>query len=121
MARETKAQREAREAEERRLQHEEDVRTYPERLMLVMQRAVNHNFELTMREGKFVVYDRDERRPDEHTMAVTYDGLSESMLSDLDWAVELKAKEEEERTRKERARQAALAKLSKEERELLGV
>lgn len=34
---------------------------------------------------------------------------------------ELKAKEEEERTRKERARQAALAKLSKEERELLGV
>ena len=121
MPRETKAQREAREAEEQRLAREEEVLTYPQRLMLVLGRACKVNFNLEVYNERFVLYDRDQRNPTQFALNVVHTDASEYALQQLSWEVDFKFKEEEEANRKLLAKHAALAKLSKEERELLGL
>ena len=87
--------------------------------MNMLERATNLGYELTVEEAKFVVRERNSRT--QWSMALAYDTASQEMLDSLTWAVD-----EEELRRlaaeaKAQAKAAALAKLSKEERELLGL
>jgi hypothetical protein len=121
MARETKAQREAR----LELAHEGRLAmaraTYTERMMAVLERAVKENFELTVRSGKFVVEDRDERRVSPYVVQPTWSETADMDLYSLEVSVELKEEASAELVRKAQVRGKALAKLTEEERELLGL
>lgn len=112
MACETKAERLEREAKERAESLAEEARTYLPRLMALMGRASKVNFELEVREGKFVLWDRDEYRQTEHFMFPEHNEVAEGRLYDLDVKVTWK---------EEAIVEAALAKLTAEERELLGL
>lgn len=121
MARETKAQREAREAQLQAERLADERATYLPRLMALLERAVKANFDLSVKEGKFVVYDRDERRPTEHFLFPEHTDVAEGRLWDLDFDVGQKEAAQREAERQYQMRQAALAKLTKEERALLGL
>lgn len=122
MARETKAQRLEREAAERAAYEAEMAATYPQRLMAMLERATKVNFELTVEAGAFLLEDRDERDYNRRqVLTLEYNQANQETLHELDWRVELKEEREREAQRKFQLRQAALAKLSKEEREELGL
>ena len=121
MARETKAQRLEREAAERAAYEAEMAATYPARLMAMLERATKVNFELEVRDGKFVLEDRDDRRDRVVELTLTYSTENQEALHELEWRVDMKEEAEREAERKRLAKQAALAKLTKEERELLGL
>jgi hypothetical protein len=121
MAKETKAQREAR----LELEHEGRLAmaraTYTERMMAVLERAVKENFELTARSGKFVVEDRDERRVSPYAVQPVWSETADMDLYSLEVSVELKEEASAELVRKAQVRGNALAKLTEEERQLLGL
>jgi len=119
---ETKAQRLEREAAERAAREAEQAATYPQRLMALLERATALDFALDVKAGAFVLYNRDVRHPDIHTIDLEHSFAAELSLNDLEFAVGLKHMlEHVEAERKFQAEQAALAKLTKEERELLGL
>ena len=120
MARETKIQRLAREEQERVAYEAELKSTYPQRLMEMLERAQNVNFELTVKDGKFLLNDRDASR-DIVSLTLTYDTQNERAMQELDWRVDLKEEEEREAQRRALVRNQALSKLTQEERELLGI
>ena len=116
---ETKAQRLEREAAERAAYEAEQAATYPQRLMAMLERAQTVNFALEVRNAKFVLVDRDSTTVLGLTLTWTKD--NEEALQGLEWHVDMKEEAEREAERKAAVRQAALSKLSKEERELLGL
>lgn len=119
MAKETKAQRQEREAAETAKVVEWAKTTYTERMMAVFNRAVKMNFEMTVDATSFLLADRDERRPTTFHVSPTWDGMADCDLHLLEQAVEWKEDEAQERERVRNMREAALAKLTPEERELL--
>lgn len=121
MARETRAQRLEREAAERAAYEAVAAATYPERLMEMLERATKVNFELAVREGKFVLSDRDDRRERNVELTLTYSAENQEALHELDWRVDMKEEAEREAERRRLVKQAALSKLTQEERELLGL
>jgi len=121
MARETKAERLAREAAEKLVQQAALAATYPQRLMAMLERATNANFELTVKDGEFLLEDRDDRRDRTIALTLTYSEANEEALQSLDWRVELKEEAEREAMRRVMVRNQALNKLSLEEREILGL
>jgi hypothetical protein len=121
MAREAKEQRLAREAAENAAYEAEQKATYPQRLMAMLERATKVDFELTVQSGWFVVTERNNRDKEEYEFSLEYGATNESNLEGLGWDVRYKEQEQEEAQRKYQLRQNALAKLSKEEREELGV
>ena len=124
MAKETKAQRTAREAVVREAMMEEARLTYPARLLAVLERAQDANFELRVRDAMYTLYDRDERRPETVVLAPWYSDINDQTLERFQWDVEFKEdaeNAEKEANRKQAARQAALSKLTAEERELLSL
>ena len=121
MARETRAQRLEREAAERAAYEAEQAATYPQRLMAMLERATNQNFELEVRDAKFVLTDRDDRRDRAVELTLEYNSSNQEALHELDWRVDLKEEAEREAQRRLAVKTAALAKLSQEERELLGL
>ena len=121
MARETKAQRVAR-LEAEHLQRVEMARaTYTERMMAVLERAVRENFELNVSNGQFVVEDRDSRYRQAYNLQPTWTETADMDLYSLEVSVELKEEASAELVRKAQVRGKALAKLTEEERELLGL
>lgn len=121
MARETKAERLAREAAERAVYEAEMAATYPARLMAMLERATRQNFELEVRDAKFVLSDRDDRRDRVVELTLEYSTENQEALHELDWRVDVKEQAALEAERKRNARANALNKLTKEERELLGL
>jgi hypothetical protein len=122
MARETKAERLEREAAEAPafgalLQ----AATYPQRLMALLERATKANFELTVKDGEFLLNNRDAYRAEAVALTLTYSEANEDALQALDWRVELKEEAEREAQRRVMVRNQALNKLSLEEREILGL
>lgn len=123
MARKTKAElnaeREAAMAAERALEME----SYPARLMAALEEATQkNNYELTVKNGYFTLRDRDSSDYD-HPLSLSYPYTSNSFfaLEDLESDLRSKAAERAESERRYAAKQAALAKLSDEERKLLGL
>lgn len=100
MAKETKAQRQAREEAEMQALYRQEFESYPERLMEVLQRACAVNFELTVRKGQFLVFDRDETRREKFWLTVDHTADSEDVLQSLNFEVDVKTKKQAEAKRK---------------------
>jgi hypothetical protein len=96
--------------------------TYTERMMAVLERAAKENFELEVRDGKFRVEDRDDRRfSGTFYLPPAWDTMADVDLFQLEQAVELKEEARAELDQKAQVRATALAKLTAEEREELGL
>jgi len=121
MARKTKAElaaeREAYEAAQQAVARS----TYTDRMMAVFERANRVNFELEVKHSRFVLEDRDERGYKTYTLTPEWSTENDEVLECLDWRVWLKEEAEAEAERKRQLRADALAKLSQEEREELGL
>lgn len=119
MARKTKAEFAA-EAEAYRARLEaEKASDYPIMLMTAIERSASVNYELTVKDAKFLVRDRNSNARWILSLTYTYDDYE--VLEQMIWDIEHEEAEIAERERKYKAKQEALAKLTKEERELLGV
>lgn len=122
MARETKVQREERLQAELAAFYAEQERLWPTRLMSVLERAVKVNFTLTVEDSFFALREPNAGRYD--TKFFVNLRCSSAALEDLD-ALEFKVKcvedEVREAQRKLEVKANALAKLTAEEREVLGL
>jgi hypothetical protein len=121
MARETKAQREARLEAERLALVAVAKATYTERMMALLARAVRENFEMTVDANEFKLSDRDSRFRNEYWVAPVWAEVADVQLYELEMAVEDKEQARAEREQRANVRAAALAKLTAEEREELGL
>ena len=124
MSRMTKAQREVAEAAEEavRVEQEKQLRAeYPTRLMKALSQATELQFVLSVVNDSFVVTEPNETYPEMFTMGYEYSVAAEQQLYNLELELKLKYAEFVEKERRQQVRTNALAKLSFEERELLGV
>lgn len=123
MARETKAQRDKRLADEQLLVLAERTNTYKFRLMDALYRASKMNLFFKVDDSyQFVVLPNDrDWYVDEYIMSSEYDVNSYDNLTGLERFLEHKEYEASEAKRKHELRKNALAKLTKEEREELGL
>lgn len=119
MARETVAQRNARQQAEREAYAAAMEASYPQRLMDMLERATKLSYELTVKEAKFVV--REYNSNAKWVMAMAYDSFSEAALEALTYEVEDAEERRAEEQRRYEAKQAALAKLTDAEKALLGL
>ena len=123
MVRKTKAELEA-EAQAAREQREAEAReAYPNLLMDALERATKLGFGIVVRDKKFLIVDRNSHSSVNDMPGLTYKYTpdSDAALDMLRWDLDQLEAAEAEANRKWLARQAALAKLSEEERELLGL
>lgn len=120
MARKTNAEREAEAQAARNQQEAESREAYPNLLMDALERATNLSFELEVRNGTFRVTDRNSP-VDAWTLTYKYTPDADADLDMLRWELERQEQAIAEANSRIQARQAALAKLSEEERELLGL
>jgi hypothetical protein len=122
MARKTKAELQA-EAEARAAATlAMEQAEYPSRLMAALEAATTQsNYELEVRDSQFTLRDRDSRRPETVFLTLTHTRDSREALDTLEWNLRSKAEAREEAERQRLAREAALAKLTAEERKLLGL
>lgn len=121
MARMTKAQREAIEEAARVEQENRLCAEYPTRLMKALSQATELKFVLSVVDDSFVVTEPNETYPELFTMSYEYNAEAEQQLYDLELELSAKYAEFAEKERRQQVRANALAKLSFEERELLGV
>lgn len=119
--RETKEEKLARLAQARAAEEQALKASYPHRLMTILERATNQNYELRVRDGAFELTDRDNPRDGTYTLPPSPTLHCEGALAELDWRLDLKEKAEREARRRVEVRNAALSKLSAEEREVLGL
>lgn len=120
MARKTKAEREA----EFQLQKEQQIaknrEAYPHLLMEMLERATKLDFKIEVQDGIFVVTHGDVTS-NQWMLNYEYTQESDGALTHLLICLALKEEKNAEATRKILAKRAALAKLTEEERELLGL
>jgi len=128
MTRETAKEKREREEAERLSEKEAAILAYPQRFRAAVSAALTENFELSginVESGEYFLIDRDSPRGSRETFTA-YDTFSEAdyrgcSLADLEDAIQHKKEQREEAQRKYEFRRATLAKLTKEEREALGV
>lgn len=120
MPRETKAEKQARHDAAMAFHHQQMEEGYPNFLMEMLERACKVQFEMMVFNGKFVVSDRLGQY-DDFEFTYKYDRYSRDTLSEMEYYVGMREEKEAKAQREYMARQAALAKLTKEERELLGL
>jgi hypothetical protein len=121
MARKTKAELAAEREAAHQARYDVARATYTERMMAVLERAVKENFELTVRSGKFVVEDRDERRASPYVVQPTWTETADMDLYSLEVSVELKEEARAESERLSALRRQAFLKLTEEEQNALGL
>ena len=122
MARKTKAEQAAEREEARALQEAHDFAAYPSRVMAALEEATQkNNFELTVRNKLFVLLDRDRPRDTPFNMTMTHTPTSQWALEALESTLEELEMERAHARAQAVVRELALAKLTKEERELLGL
>ena len=122
MARKTKAELAAEREEAQALQEAHEFAQYPNRLMAALEEATTQsNYELEVRNSQFTLRDRDSRRPETVFLTLTHTRDSREALDNLEWNLRGKAEERAEAARQRLARETAMAKLTEEERELLGL
>lgn len=119
MARETAAQRNARQEAERQARQEALQADYPALLLDTLERATKLTYELTVKDSMFVV--REWNSNATWAMTPLYSEDSQDALESLVYDVESEEEKRAEAERRYAAKQTALSKLTKEERELLGL
>ena len=120
MARETRAQREARWALEAEAQRKTNSNAYLSRLMELFEAASSESFELRVENARFVLLDFSNSNA-KFSFAYAYDDDDWFELDRFEQELKYRKREREEQALRVAAKQAALAKLTKEERELLGL
>jgi hypothetical protein len=119
MARKTKAELNAeREAYQAQLLAEE-IEAYPTLLLNTFERACKLGYELTVKGGMFQVRDRNSNV--KWVMNTQRTRNDQDTLEALIYDVETEEKERAAQERRYQAKQLALSKLTKEEKELLGL
>ena len=121
MARETKAEREARIAREEAEQAAMCEKNYPTALMDILER-VNHLYEFfafDVKDKKFLVTSKTHRTV--YYLTIEYSTVSQCELNELTWEVEAREEDKREEERVRALRAAALLKLSAEEKAALGI
>lgn len=122
MARETKAERMARIAQEQAEREAALVAAYPANLMEMLERATNQRFfELQVQDSKFRLVDLNAPRDQVIELGIFFTPENQIALSELTWRVEVKEAELLEAQRRVEIRRAALSKLTVEEKEILGI
>ena len=122
MARKTKAEQAAEREEALALQEAHDFAAFPSRLMAALEEATQkNNFELTVKNNVFVLVDRDRPRDTPFTMTMTHTKTSQWALEALESTLEEMEMDRAHARAQAAVRAAALAKLTKEERELLNL
>lgn len=123
MARETKAQREQRLAEERAKEQAYREDTYQPRLMLALRRASALGYSLSVQEPQEFVVNPNDREfwLKQARMSLAYDDESYRHLQELECYLDEKEEEKREQERKAQLRKTAIEKLTEEEREVLGL
>ena len=122
MARKTKAERLAEAQAQAAATLALEQAEYPARLMAALELATRtNNYELSVENGMFVLRDRDVRKPEAVMLTTSYTLDNHTALDELEWSMRVKAEEREQAERQRRARATALAKLTLEDRELLGL
>ena len=120
MARKTKAELAAEREEALALREAEEFAQFPSRLMAALEEATQkNNFELTVKNNVFVLVDRDRPRDNPFTLTMTHTKTSQWSLEALESTLEEMEMERAHARAQAAVRAAALAKLTKEERELL--
>jgi hypothetical protein len=120
MARETKAERLAREALEQQEMLLQLEKEYPLRLMATLTRAYKNNFEVVPKDTEFQLVDRDDLYS-KFTVSHQFSLKDDQVLDELAWTLDLKEERAREEQRKSDVRNAALSRLSDEEKMLLGL
>lgn len=125
MARRTAAERRAEAERMRQLSEESRVAResaeYPTKLMAALEEATTlNNYELEVRNGMFALRDRDSR-DSTLSLTVAYTENSYNALESLEWDLRSKAEDRAESERLSAVRRAAFAKLSEEEKTVLGL
>jgi hypothetical protein len=119
MARKTKAELAA-EAQLREAERQaQEFAAYPALLMDALERATTLSYDLTVKDAQFVVRDLNSRATWAMTPLYTKD--SQDTLESLVFEVELVEERRAEEEARYLAKQAALAKLTPEERKLLNL
>jgi hypothetical protein len=122
MARKTKAELEAEREEQRALAEAHEFAQYPTRLMAALETATKKfNYELEVENWMFVLMNRDRPRDPPLNFTMTHNPNSQLALETLEWELKDLAEQRAERERVYLAREAALAKLTPEERKLLNL
>ena len=120
MARKTKAELAAEREEARAAYEAHQFASYPTRLLSMLELASSLSYyELKVEESKFVVRNYSKREEFRLLPHSTYE--SEEVLQELEWVLKTEQAERDEAVRRMELKQAALSKLTKEERELLGL
>ncbi len=117
MTRETKAQREARVANEKLLHEQECRNSYHQRLMDTLGASTKEGWGIDVADGKFFVYGEN----DTFELGLDWNWKNDYTLSDLQFQVDVAKDARAEEHRKADLRNNALAKLTQEERELLNL
>ena len=123
MPRKSKAELMAEQEAERFLLEAENEAAYPARLMRNLENAVqNFNYILTVKDSVFVLHtpNRNDTWPFRY-FNYHYDANSQLELESLESSLADQWLNKRNEERREESRQAALAKLSSEERQLLGL
>ena len=122
MARKTKAEQAAEREEALALQEAHDFAQFPSRLMAALEEATQkNNFELVVRNSQFVLVDLDRPRNTPFTLTMTHTRTAQWALEALERTLEEMEFDRAHARAQAAVRAAALAKLTKEERELLGL
>lgn len=125
MARVTKAERDAQMAAAAQAREAAEREAYPAALMALLERVTRHpdRYELTVNNGQFVVRDRMDTylRESNTTLAYSWSRDAQESLERLTWQVEDYEQDLAEAERKLKVKRDALAKLTDEERDLLGL
>lgn len=125
MARETVAQRHERLHAEREARLVKEVAEYPERLMNALTRATNAYFELTVRDNKFQLNNRNGRYDSIVSLAYAHSPNSQEQLESLEYDLNRHERLVAEENRLREVKAEALRKvnelLNEEERELLNL
>lgn len=119
MARKTKAELHAERKEAQAAREAHEFAFYPTLLMSTLERATKLGYELTVQDSMFVLRSFSHREAWEMTLQHSEDSQSE--LDDLVWEMDQKELRRLAAEAKAQAKAAALNKLTKEERELLGL
>jgi hypothetical protein len=124
MAKETKAQRDARFDAEREAKLTKEVAEYPQRLMTVLARATDAYFKMAVSDNKFLVQTLDSYSRT-YSLAYAHSPNSQEQLEDLEWEVEQYEIRLAEQKRLAEVKAEALRKVNElftaEERELLNL
>jgi hypothetical protein len=123
MARETKSESESRIERENAEHHAQQLAAWSDRMMKALGRATVHGMDLTVADGMFQVawYDSYNDREVAHFLLTPASYNDWNAMVKLERALDCADRREEEYRRKQALRASALSKLSREEREELGL